>query len=81
MSTKSIDKIFNDLDIIDIEKTEIKIPIKNTRKIKSILSFKEQKKLKSVVNRENIPYLNKISSYTMNTLLSEIKFRRSEFHE
>ena len=36
MSTKSIDKIFDDLDIVDIEKTEIKIPIKNTRKIKSI---------------------------------------------
>ena len=50
MSIKSIDKIFNDLDIIDIEKTEIKIPVKNTRKIKSILTFKEQKKLKSVVN-------------------------------
>ena len=63
MSIKSIDKIFNDLDIIDIEKTEIKIPVKNTRKIKSVLSFKEQKKLKSVVNRENIPYLNRISSY------------------
>ena len=63
MSIKSIDKIFNDLDIIDIEKTEIKIPVKNTRKIKSILSFKEQKKLKSVVNRENIPYLNIISLY------------------
>ena len=81
MSTKSIDKIFDDLDIVDIEKTEIKIPIKNTRKIKSILSFKEQKKLKSVVNRENIPYLNRISSYTINILLSEPKFRRSEFHE
>ena len=67
MSIKSIDKIFDDLDIIDIEKTEIKIPIKNTRKIKSILSFKEQKKLKSVVNRENIPYLNRIY--------------RGEFHE
>ena len=81
MSTKSIDKIFDDLDIVDIEKTEIKISIKNTRKIKSILSFKEQKKLKSVVNRENIPYLNRISSYTINTLLSETKFRRSEFNE
>ena len=81
MSTKSIDKIFDDLDIVDIEKTEIKILIKNTRKIKSILSFKEQKKLKSVVNRENIPYLNRISSYTINTLLSETKFRRSEFNE
>ena len=81
MSTKSIDKIFDDLDIVDIEKTEIKIPIKNTRKIKSILSFKEQKKLKSVVNRENIPYLNRISSYTITTLLSETKFRRSEFNE
>ena len=81
MSTKSIDKILDDLDIVDIEKTEIKIPIKNTRKIKSILSFKEQKKLKSVVNRENIPYLNRISSYTINTLLSETKFRRSEFNE
>ena len=81
MSTKSIDKIFDDLDIVDIEKTEIKIPIKITRKIKSILSFKEQKKLKSVVNRENIPYLNRISSYTINTLLSETKFRRSEFNE
>ena len=81
MSTKSIDKIFDDLDIVDIEKTEIKIPIKNTRKIKSILSFKEQKKLKSVVNRENIPYLNRISSYTINTLLFETKFRRSEFNE
>ena len=81
MSTKSIDKIFDDLDIVDIEKTEIKIPIKNTRKIKSILSFNEQKKLKSVVNRDNIPYLNRISSYTINTLLSETKFRRSEFNE
>ncbi|MBH58920.1 MAG: hypothetical protein CMO19_00685 [Thaumarchaeota archaeon] len=60
MSKQSIDKIFEELNIVDIEKSEI-VPIKNSRKIKSILSFKEQKKLKSVVNRENIPYLNKIS--------------------
>ena len=57
MSEKSIDKIFKDLNIADIEKSDIKILPKNSRKIKSILSFKEQKKLKSIVNSNNIPYL------------------------
>ena len=33
-------KIFDDLNIIDIERTEIIIPVRNSRKIKSILSFK-----------------------------------------
>ena len=67
MSEKSIDKIFKDLNIVDIEKSDIKILPKNSRKIKSILSFKEQKKLKSIVNSNNIPYLNRIS---------EIKLKR-----
>ena len=67
MSEKSIDRIFNDLDIVDIEKSDIKTLPKNSRKIKSILSFKEQKKLKSIVNSNNIPYLNRIS---------EIKLKR-----
>ena len=60
MSEKSIDKIFKDLNIADIEKSDIKILPKNSRKIKSILSFKEQKKLKSIANSNNIPYLNRI---------------------
>ena len=67
MSEKSIDKIFNDLNIVDIEKSNIKILPRNPRKTKSILSFKEQKKLKSIVNSNNIPYLNRIS---------EIKLKR-----
>tara|TARA_B110000014_G_scaffold240726_1_gene209022 strand:- start:617 stop:823 length:207 start_codon:yes stop_codon:yes gene_type:complete len=67
MSEKSIDKIFNDLNIVDIEKSDIKILPRNSRKTKSILSFKEQKKLKSIVNSNNIPYLNRIS---------EIKLKR-----
>tara|TARA_B100001245_G_scaffold195693_1_gene154514 strand:+ start:935 stop:1141 length:207 start_codon:yes stop_codon:yes gene_type:complete len=67
MSEKSIDKIFNDLNIVDIEKSNIKILPRNSRKTKSILSFKEQKKLKSIVNSNNIPYLNRIS---------EIKLKR-----
>ena len=67
MSEKSIDKIFNDLNIGDIEKPDIKILPRNSRKTKSILSFKEQKKLKSIVNSNNIPYLNRIS---------EIKLKR-----
>ena len=67
MSEKSIDKIFNDLSIVDIEKSDIKILPRNSRKTKSILSFKEQKKLKSIVNSNNIPYLNRIS---------EIKLKR-----
>ena len=67
MSEKPIDKIFNDLDIVDIEKSNIKILPRNSRKTKSILSFKEQKKLKSIVNSNNIPYLNRIS---------EIKLKR-----
>jgi len=67
MSEKSIDKIFNDLNIGDIEKSDIKILPRNSRKTKSILSFKEQKKLKSIVNSNNIPYLNRIS---------EIKLKR-----
>tara|TARA_B100001750_G_scaffold104106_1_gene82364 strand:- start:6975 stop:7190 length:216 start_codon:yes stop_codon:yes gene_type:complete len=71
MNTKSIDKIFNDLKIIDIENIEINSNSKNSRKIKSILSFKEQKKLKTIVNKENIPYLNRISSYKI-----EAKFKR-----
>ena len=54
MSEKSIDKIFKDLNIVDIEKSDIKILPKNSRKIKSILSFKEQKKLKSIVNSNKI---------------------------
>ena len=67
MSEKSIDKIFKDLNIVDIEKSDIKILPRNSRKTKSILSFKEQKKLKSIVNSNNIPYLNRIS---------EIKLKR-----
>ena len=67
MSEKSIDKIFNDLSIVDIEKSNIKILPRNSRKTKSILSFKEQKKLKTIVNSNNIPYLNRIS---------EIKLKR-----
>lgn len=67
MSEKPIDKIFNDLNIVDIEKSNIKILPRNSRKTKSILSFKEQKKLKSIVNSNNIPYLNRIS---------EIKLKR-----
>ena len=67
MSEKLIDKIFNDLNIVDIEKSDIKILPRNSRKTKSILSFKEQKKLKSIVNSNNIPYLNRIS---------EIKLKR-----
>ena len=67
MSEKSIDKIFNDLSIVDIEKSNIKILPRNSRKTKSILSFKEQKKLKSIVNSNNISYLNRIS---------EIKLKR-----
>ncbi len=76
MSEKSIDKIFKDLNIVDIEKSDIKILPKNSRKIKSILSFKEQKKLKSIVNSNNIPYLNRISSSKFETIMSEIKLKR-----
>lgn len=76
MSEKSIDKIFKDLNIADIEKSDIKILPKNSRKIKSILSFKEQKKLKSIVNSNNIPYLNRISSSKFETIISEIKSKR-----
>ena len=76
MSEKSIDKIFKDLNIVDIEKSDIKILHKNSRKIKSILSFKEQKKLKSIVNSNNIPYLNRISSSKFETIMSEIKLKR-----
>ena len=76
MSEKSIDKIFKDLNIVDIEKSDIKILHKNSRKIKSILSFKEQKKLKSIVNSNNIPYLNRISSSKFETIISEIKLKR-----
>ena len=76
MSEKSIDKIFKDLNIVDIEKSDIKILPKNSRKIKSILSFKEQKKLKSIVNSNNIPYLNRISSSKFETIISEIKLKR-----
>tara|TARA_Y100000782_G_C10108917_1_gene233656 strand:+ start:501 stop:734 length:234 start_codon:yes stop_codon:yes gene_type:complete len=76
MSEKSIDKIFKDLNIADIEKSDIKILPKNSRKIKSILSFKEQKKLKSIVNSNNIPYLNRISSSKFETIISEIKLKR-----
>ncbi|MCH2404310.1 MAG: hypothetical protein HS051_03230 [Thaumarchaeota archaeon] len=76
MSEKSIDKIFKDLNIADIEKSDIKILPKNSRKIKSILSFKEQKKLKSIVNSNNIPYLNRISSSKFETIMSEIKLKR-----
>ena len=76
MSEKSIDKIFKDLNIVDIEKSDIKILPKNSHKIKSILSFKEQKKLKSIVNSNNIPYLNRISSSKFETIMSEIKLKR-----
>ena len=76
MSEKSIDKIFKDLNIADIEKSDIKILPKNSRKIKSILSFKEQKKLKSIVNSNDIPYLNRISSSKFETIMSEIKLKR-----
>ena len=76
MSEKSIDKIFKDLNIADIEKSDIKILPKKSRKIKSILSFKEQKKLKSIVNSNNIPYLNRISSSKFETIMSEIKLKR-----
>jgi len=76
MSEKSVDKIFKDLNIVDIEKSDIKILHKNSRKIKSILSFKEQKKLKSIVNSNNIPYLNRISSSKFETIISEIKLKR-----
>jgi hypothetical protein len=76
MSEKLIDKIFKDLNIADIEKSDIKILPKNSRKIKSILSFKEQKKLKSIVNSNNIPYLNRISSSKFETIMSEIKLKR-----
>ena len=76
MSEKSIDKIFKDLNIVDIEQSDIKILHKNSRKIKSILSFKEQKKLKSIVNSNNIPYLNRISSSKFETIISEIKSKR-----
>ena len=76
MSEKSVDKIFKDLNIVDIEKSDIKILHKNSRKIKSILSFKEQKKLKSIVNSNNIPYLNRISSSKFETIISEIKSKR-----
>ncbi len=76
MSEKSIDKIFKDLNIADIEKSDIKILPKTSRKIKSILSFKEQKKLKSIVNSNNIPYLNRISSSKFETIMSEIKLKR-----
>ena len=76
MSEKSIDKIFNDLNIVDIEISDIKNLPKNSRKIKSILSFKEQKKLKSIVNSNNIPYLNRISSSKFETIISEIKLKR-----
>ena len=76
MSEKSVDKIFKDLNIVDIEKSDIKILPKNSRKIKSILSFKEQKKLKSIVNSNNIPYLNRISSSKFETIISEIKLKR-----
>ena len=76
MSEKSIDKIFKDLNIADIEESDIKILPKNSRKIKSILSFKEQKKLKSIVNSNNIPYLNRISSSKFETIMSEIKLKR-----
>jgi len=76
MSEKSIDKIFNDLNIVDIEISDIKTLPKNSRKIKSILSFKEQKKLKSIVNSNNIPYLNRISSSKFETIISEIKLKR-----
>ena len=76
MSEKSIDKIFKDLNIADIEKSDIKILPKNSRKIKSILSFKEQKKLKSIENSNNIPYLNRISSSKFETIISEIKSKR-----
>ena len=64
MSEKSIDKIFNDLNIVDIEKSNIKILPRNSRKTKSILSFKEQKKLKSIVNSNNIPYLNHATTHS-----------------
>tara|TARA_B100001146_G_scaffold203494_1_gene196125 strand:+ start:318 stop:551 length:234 start_codon:yes stop_codon:yes gene_type:complete len=76
MSEKSIDKIFKDLNIVDIENSDIKTLHKNSRKIKSILSFKEQKKLKSIVNSNNIPYLNRISSSKFETIISEIKLKR-----
>ncbi|NSL76229.1 MAG: hypothetical protein HS049_01290 [Thaumarchaeota archaeon] len=76
MSEKSVDKIFKDLNIVDIEQSDIKILHKNSRKIKSILSFKEQKKLKSIVNSNNIPYLNRISSSKFETIISEIKLKR-----
>ena len=81
MSEKSIDKIFKDLNIVDIEQSDIKILHKNSRKIKSILSFKEQKKLKSIVNSNNIPYLNRISSSKFETIMSEIKLKRRELNE
>ena len=81
MSEKSIDKIFKDLNIVDIEKSDIKILPKNSRKIKSILSFKEQKKLKSIVNSNNIPYLNRISSSKFETIISEIKSKRRYLNE
>ena len=81
MSEKSIDKIFNDLNIVDIEKSNIKILPRNSRKTKSILSFKEQKKLKSIVNSNNIPYLNRISSSKFETIISEIKSKRRYLNE
>ena len=81
MSEKSVDKIFKDLNIVDIEKSDIKILHKNSRKIKSILSFKEQKKLKSIVNSNNIPYLNRISSSKFETIISEIKSKRRYLNE
>ena len=81
MSEKSIDKIFKDLNIADIENSDIKTLPKNSRKIKSILSFKEQKKLKSIVNGNNIPYLNRISSSKFETIMSEIKLKRRELNE
>ena len=81
MSEKSIDKIFKDLNIADIENSDIKILPKNSRKIKSILSFKEQKKLKLIVNGNNIPYLNRISSSKFETIMSEIKLKRRELNE
>ena len=76
MSEKSVDKIFKDLNVVDIEQSDIKILHKNSRKIKSILSFKEQKTLKSIVNSNNIPYLNRISSSKFETIISEIKLKR-----
>lgn len=61
MNRKYLAKLFDDLNIIDIENTsQIELPDDNPTNPRTLISFNERKKIKSLINHENFS-VNKIS--------------------